>query len=82
MRVVPDDRKSLVDFRTIPADPMYISDVLGAEDDYDRELTPLVERLHNGGLTPDQYEAERSRIAARAVKKIADADDRFVTRHA
>jgi hypothetical protein len=81
MRVIPDST-TLADFTKIPVDHMYQSDVLGAEDDYDRELEPPIQRLHLGGITPDQYEAERARIAARAAARIADAHDRFVTRHA
>jgi hypothetical protein len=81
MRVIPDST-TLVDYRVISADHLYISDVLGAEDERDRQLEPLIQRLHVGGLTPDEYEAERARISARAAAAIADAHDRFITRHA
>lgn len=73
---------TLVDYRTMTADHMYISDVLGAEDNYDQELAPLTQRLHVGGITPDEYESARARIAARAAAQIADAHDRWMIRNA
>jgi hypothetical protein len=57
-------------------DPAYRTDLFMTRADYDRELG----QLNSGRLSPDQYAAERVRIAGQAAARLAEASERFIAR--
>jgi hypothetical protein len=63
------------------ADHIYVSDVADIEDRHVKELAALFNMLPPfDDCTPEDYEAERGEIIARATVAIADARRRFRTR--